>query len=401
MNKNMLYLLVILLISMSGFTQEDANSTFLEREHLLGDWGGARSYLEDRGLNLELIYTAELFRNVSGGQRTGGDYRGDISLFMELDTETAGWWDNGTFFVHLQEQHGYGITNKYVGDSQVLSNIDADDYKQISEIWYLHRLLDDRLWIKLGKMEGNADFAFVDYGGEFINSSAGFHPTIPLVTYPDQDWGVVVGIEPVDWFSMNIGVYQGRPDGGRSISSTLDNLYGPMLMIEPAFHYTIWDRSGHLRIGGWWNGDRFDELDLSNPAPGTFGESYGFYLSSDQVVWKENQDDEDEQGIGVFAQYGFSPEERSEINHYIGGGVKWIGAISTRDDDVIGLGIFHIDFSDEAGLVDNGETAVELFYKYQALGWMSLKPEVQYITNPGGVGADDALALGVRIEISF
>ncbi|MBW1888858.1 MAG: carbohydrate porin [Deltaproteobacteria bacterium] len=93
------------------------------------------------------------------------------------------------FFLHLQEQHGQGITNEHVGDFQVLSNIDDDDFKQISEFWYKHTLLDDRLWIKLGKMEANADFAFVDNGTEFINSSPGFSPTIPLVTYPNQDWG--------------------------------------------------------------------------------------------------------------------------------------------------------------------------------------------------------------------
>ena len=375
---------------------------FLLRDSLLGDWGGIRPFLEERGLTYELIYTAELFRNVRGGIKTGGEYRGDISLFLELDTETAGWWEDGMFFVHLQEQHGYGITNDYVGDFQVLSNIDADDFFQISEIWYRHSLFDDRAFIKFGKMEANEDFAFVEYGGEFINSSPGFSPTIPLVTFPDQDWGLVFGGQPADWFSVNFGIYQGRPDGGRSIGATIENLYGPMLMIEPAFHYSLYDHPGHFRIGGWWNGDEFDKFDRTNPNPCMCNESYGCYLTWDQEIWKENPNsDDDEQGIGLFAQYGFTPEDRCEVNHYIGGGVQWIGMIPSRDDDIIGLGIFHVDFSDEADFIDEGETAYELFYKYQALGWMSFKPELQYITNPGGNGNDDALALGLRIEIAF
>lgn len=392
----------ILFITTNAFSQEEHEINFLQGEHLLGNWGGILPYLDERGLDIDLIYTAEFFRNMRGGMKTGGDYRGDISLYLQFDTETAGWWNDGTFFVHLQEEHGRGITNRYTGDFQVLSNIDADDYRQVSEIGYLHRFWDDRLWIKFGKQEANTDFAFVDFGGEFIHSSPGFSPTIPLVTYPDQDWGVVWGVEPVDWFSINTGVFQGRPDGGRSIGHTLDNLYGPMVLVEPAFHYTLWNHPGHFRIGGWWNGDRFDEFDRNNPTPGTFGESYGGYATWDQEIWKENGDSEDdEQGIGVFAQYGFSPEDRSEANQYIGGGVQWLGAIPSRDEDAIGLGIFHVRFSDEAGFVDDGETAYELFYKFQAAGWMSLKPEMQYIVQPGGSGNGDAFALGLRAEIVF
>ncbi len=388
---------IILILDNSGITQERLR----ERDSLFGDCWGFRSSLAEQGLTYDLIYTAEFFRNVSGAIKNGGDYRGDLSLFLEFDTAKAGWWDNGTFFIHLQEQHGYGITDQYVGDFQVLSNIDADDFKQISEIWYRHMFFNELFWIKMGKMEANEDFAFVDYGGEFINSSPGFSPTIPLVTFPDQDWGIVFGIEPEEWFSMNVGVYQGRPDGGRSIGSTLDNLFGPMLMIEPAFHYILAGHPGHFRIGGWWNGDRFDEIDVNNPNPGVYSESYGWYLTWDQEVWKENPDENSEQGIGVFAQFGWAPEKRWEIDRYIGGGVHWTGAIPSRDDDIIGLGVFNVNFSNGMGTVDDGETAIELFYKWQSMAWLSLKPELQYIINPGGAGSDDALVIGLRCEIVF
>ena len=374
-----------------GFTQD-----FVTRDHLLRDWWGARSAWEEHGLTSDLVYTAEFFANTDGGMETGEEYRGDFSVTLELDTSAAGWWENGTFFVHLQEQHGKGVTDDYVGDFQVLSNIDADDYAQISEIWYRHILFDDLLWIKLGKMEANEDFAFVDFGGEFINSSAGFSPTIPLVTYPDQDWGAVLGVEPVDWFSMNMGAYQGRPDGGRSIGDTLDNLYGPLVLVEPAFHYSLVDQPGHFRVGGWWNGDEFEKFDGSDA-----NENYGWYLTWDQEIWKENPDDECEQGIGLFGQYGWGDEDRNEAEHYIGGGIQWTGALPSRDDDVVGLGVFHVEFSDEAGFDEDGETAFELFYGARVAGWLCIKPDLQYIANPGGTDNDDAFAVGVRCEIVF
>ncbi|MFH1999270.1 MAG: carbohydrate porin [Planctomycetota bacterium] len=370
---------------------------------LVRNWD-PRIWLEEHGLTFSLVYTAEGFWNTRGGISThhARKYRGDVSLFLELDTESAGLWEDGTFFAHLQHEHGDSITEKYVGDFQVLSNMDADDFTQVSEIWYRHSFLDGKLWAKLGKQEANEDFAGVEYGGEFINSSAGFSPTIPLVTFPDPDWGMVWSFEPVESFSVNTGVYQGRPDGGRSIKSTLDNLYGPMVMVEPAFHYNVSELSGHFRLGGWWNGDRFDEFDKDDPDAGTFGRSYGWYLTWDQEIFKENpKEEEDGQGIGLFGQYGWTPEDRSEAEQYLGGGIQWIGAIPARDEDVLGLGIFHVNFSDEVDFEEHDETAIEFFYKVQLHDSLSIKPDVQYIINPGGTSNDDALSVGLRLELSF
>lgn len=393
--KRILWICILLIMMLNdGYTQE--TDSWIERESLFGHlWG--KDKLEEYGITMDVIYTGEFFSNVRGGINThdAKEYRGDFSILTEVDTANAGLWDNGLFFIQLQEEHGNGITNNHVGDFQVLSNIDADDYQQVSELWYMHSFLDEKLWIKVGKIEGNADFAFVDYGVEFINSSPGFTPTIPLVTYPDADLGVVIGTQPADWFSMNVGVFQGDPNGGRSIVNAFEDLDGPLVLVEPAFHYNINGLDGHFRIGGWWNNVEFSHLDGS----GRTSDTQGLYFTLDQAVWNEN--DEDDQGIGMFAQAGFSDESYLEAEMYLGGGVQWIGAIYGRDADIAGLGVFHVEFSDEAGFVDDGETVIELFYKLQATGWMSIKPDIQYITNPGGAGNDDALAVGLRWDVVF
>lgn len=376
----------------------------IERPNLLGEWGGARTWLRDRGLDFELIYISEVFMNTRGGLNTNDahEYRGDISLYMELDTERAGWWDNGRFFMTLQEAHGKGISADHVGDYQCVSNIDADDFKQISEIGYQHYFLDEKLWLKLGKMEATNDFGCPLYGYEFLHSCPGISPAILLPTYPDQDWGVVLGTAPVDWFSMSVGVYQGDFDGGRSLGATLDSFKGPAVLVEPAFHYNLWDREGLVRVGGWWNGVETDRLDEDSEEPGLVDEQYGYYINLDQMIWKESpQDAEDDQGLAFFAQYAWAPEDRSEVVYSVSSGIQWIGAIPGRDADAVGAGAFHVEFSNEAGYEEDGETAFELFYKYQATGWMSLKPDVQYIVNPGGMADRDAVAVGLRAEVSF
>lgn len=357
-----------------------------------------RDDLADDGLTFELVYTAEWMANTRGGITThhARKYRGDVSLFMELDTDRAGLWDKGSFFAHIQSQHGKGITEDYVGDFQVLSNIDADDFTQVSEIWYRHEFFDGRLWTKLGKQESNEDFAGTAFGGEFLNSSPGFSPTIPLVTYPDPDWGMVWGAEPAGWFSANLGVYQGRPDGGQSVRGTVDNFYGPMVMVEPAVHYHVAERAGHFRVGAWWNGDRFDEFDRSDPNPGTRDESHGWYVTWDQEIWTGSTE-----GIGLFGQYGWAPPDRSEALHYFGGGVEWTGALPGREADVLGVGLFQAEFSREVRFARDAERSIELFYKLAVCDCCNIKPDLQFITNPGGTALDDALVAGVRAEFVF
>ena len=46
------------------------------------------------------------------------------------------------------------------------------------------------------------------------------------------------------------------------------------------------------------------------------------------------------------------------------------------------------------------ETAIEIFHKFQLSPWLSLKPVLQYIFNPGGDGRD-AIVVGARVEIAF
>lgn len=418
-------------------------------EHTPRSHEDVKASLAEQGIGIDFVWTGEYFYNVDGGIRKGGEYRGDLSLTIELDTETAGWWDDGTIFAHFQAQHGDGITEDYVGDFQVLSNIDADDYVQVAEFWYEHRFLDDRLRIKIGKQESNADFAFVDYGAEFLNSSPGFPPTIPLVTYPDPDWGIMAGWSPNDHFQIDAGVYQGDPNGGRSIANTIENLRGPLILIQPAFHYEIANHPGVLRSGVWWHGGAFDRLgigeddagidainglDLWRAAiatnlPTAFAGAYasflgeyvgaaaaehilrpdtdkdetsGVYILWEQEVYRENPNDKDDaQGIGIFAQWAFADKDVLEAKEYAGFGLQWTGLIPSRDADILGVGVFHTEFSERLGLEKPSETAFELFYRAQLTSSFSIKPDMQYIVHPGGSGADDALALGIRWEWAF
>jgi carbohydrate-selective porin OprB len=48
------------------------------------------------------------------------------------------------------------------------------------------------------------------------------------------------------------------------------------------------------------------------------------------------------------------------------------------------------------------ETGVELYYLIQALGWLAITPDLQYIVDPGANGvADDAVVALLRLRFTF
>ena len=379
---------------------------FFTCDHFSDNLWGLHTLLQEKyGLSFELVYLQDMFWNTRGGLNThdSGEYPRLYGLHLELDTGKAGLWENGTFYLSLEHVSGRNPSETQVGDWQWFDWISGDRKRnQVSEFWYKHTFFDERLWVKLGKMDANYDFNYIEYSMEFINSSAALNPTIPMPSYPWQDWGGVAGINPADWFSCNFGIYQGKNEGSRSIGNTLDDLRGPMLIVEPSFKYGLGGLPGMINVGAWWNGRSFDAYHNNPSHHETYGKAYGLYGFWQQLLWKEDRGNEEcTQGIGIYAQYGWAPKDRYQIEDFVGGGVRWEGAIPNRDADVLGLGVFNVYFSDQAGFTEHSETAVELFYKAKITGWMSLQPDVQYITNPGGTISRNALVAGGRIELIF
>lgn len=385
-----------------------------EWQRATDDWAGLRPGLEDRGLAFNANLTAEYAKNLRGGLNTnGGDGRHLLNANLTLNTERLFGLPGGTAFVNVQQQHGQEGFD--VGDAQGYTNIDADGRTQISELWYEQLLFGNKLRLKAGKIDANTEFAFVENGAEFINSSMGFSPTIlGLPTYPDPSFGALVFLTPCDAFYAGAGAFDGAaqegvPTGSRGPKTLFDDPADLFLIGEAGTKWSLaGGRGGRIGLGLWHHTGTFERFD-----GGAESGTTGFYAVADQTLWRENPptntddgeeaDDSDTQGIGLYLQYGYADPDVSEIAHHVGTGLAWQGVVPGRDDDVLGLGVSHVLFSDNgAGFGHDAETAVELFYKLQLTPWASVKPDVQYVRHPGGdAGVDDALVFTVRAVIDF
>lgn len=250
----------------------------------------------------------------------------------------------------------------------------------------------------VGKIDSNAIFAVPDGSGDFFNPSFAMSPTmLAMPTYPDPAFGAVLSVFPAEWVYARFGVFDGATlEGPRTGSRGPATFFGDpgdlYFIAEAGPTWTLGeDRAGRLGMGVWHHTGTFTRAD-NTLDDGTTGS----YLTADQRVWSETED----QGIALFAQYGWADDRISEVAHHLSLGAAWTGAIPSRDVDVLGLGITGALVSDD--FLPDDEWIVETFYKAQITGWFYLQPGLQYVLNPGGDSSnDDAVVLGVRAGIAF
>ncbi|MCB9913679.1 MAG: carbohydrate porin [Planctomycetes bacterium] len=366
-----------------------------ERERLTGDWGGARTDLEEAGVVVEVTLIQDLFLNTTGGVDTGSAHSRYLELGVGLDLEQLVGVEGATGFLQAYHTAGRGLGAK-TGDFQGASNIDSEPVDILAELWWEQHVADGRLRAKVGKFDGNSEFAYTDNGGEFVNSSMGVSPTLfTIPTFPLPAWGALVEACPSDRWCVRLGLLDGAGATGLDTGT-----HGPSAFSDhPSSAFWIgqvdatWGDAhpGRLGVGAWLHTASFDRFD-----GGTEDDATGQFVVLDQHVTTCCGRE-----LGAFAQLGLADDAVSEVGLHLGAGLVLADA---ETGEGFGLGATLVEFTSDpaAGFGEERELAFEAFYRAQPLGWLSVKPDVQYVVNPGGDPAlDDALAVGVRLEWSF
>ncbi len=364
--------------------------------HLAGDWGGARPALEEHGLALEMKYTFDGASVLRNGIRRHSVGAGLLDLRMTVDTEAAFDLKGGTVFAQYYFRHGRS-GNDNAGTAQGYSNIDEERLSRAEEIWYEQKFAGGRGRIKVGQVDANAEFDFVEAAAEFINPTAGFSPTIAgFDTYPNPALSLNVFVHPTGQIYAGAGVYT---DNFKEMSAR--SFDRPFFIGEVGLTHGGEGRfaNGRVAVGAWR-----DTATLDRFAGGSQAGTDGYYVVAEQVVWKENvEDKEDAQGVSVFAQYGQADSEVSRFARHCACGFCAVGTLAGRDDDATGIRLSWVALSRAAGSgFDADETNLEVFYKAQITPAVSVKPGLQWVHHPGGLRAADDTVLGtLRVSVQF
>lgn len=372
---------------------------------------GPSSYVEDKttsgwlrnssgrscGVQIAPTYYGDVFTNTRGGISTNDAtrYLGLLNLRMTADFEKLRLPLPGRFSLLAQNTHGQGLTEQFIGDTLVHSDIDSfRNITQVGEYWWELGALDDALTVRLGKQDVNTEFIYMDSAVDFVQASFELSPAEVIPTYPHQAMAAVALLQLNKSLQLKFGLWDALARAGSwGISGS-----GTTFVIgELEYDYALGDGAlpGTAAVSvaslseGELNGNAFDAVQ-------------GGALQLEQMVYREDANSRrDTQGLSTFIAY-YPRSQGSQIlpkaiGDHIAGGLVYRGLVPRRDEDVLGAGVSWAELFQGGS---NQETVIELFYKTQITPRISLQPDLQYIATPSGIYRD-ALVAGVRFQAAF
>jgi carbohydrate-selective porin OprB len=342
----------------------------------------AVTWLEQRGVSTALDFSTDVFggRTNAGSPITSQQWL-DLAASYDLAHLSASFSHARVFF----SLHANGAIRTGFSDPlQSVSGIQSAPGVHLAEAWLQHTV-SSGLQVRLGKIDANRDFALVENGLLFLNSSAGYDPTfVTLPNYNDSRPGAELLL---DRRSLTIKVAAFAPVSGN----------GAILMQEVEKRWMLGGLSSRFALGAW-------EMTASMPAlnDDEHGGAHGEYLVLEQTFWQHPRSQPGlPRSLGVFLQIGASPELFSCVDRHGTIGLLWKGPLRRRSGDAIGLSFSRGRLSLFESTSSSSETGYEVFYRIQ-VSRMSFTPDVQYITHPSQLDSGRAtLAAGIRMSFSL
>lgn len=431
----------------------DKPDGLFERDTVLGDAGGVRGRLSDKGVNFTLIETSENLNVVSGGVRQRSIYEGRTELGLDIDFEKAFGLHGGVFHVNAYQIHGRGLSANALGNNLLTaSNIEATRATRLFDLYYQQTFFDDALSVRIGQLAADDEFIISQYATNFVNSTFGFPgftaadlpsggPAFPLATP-----AIRVKYNFSDHLSLQTALFNGdpagRPDGRaaqiRNESGTnFSTDQGALVFTELAYNVGGDKDSPSLpasyKIGSFYHSGEFADLrfdhqgrSLADPASTgkarNFQGNYGFYGVIDQMLYRVAGTDD--HGLSGFLRLGAAPDDRNLVSFYADFGLTYKAPFEGRDNDIASVGFAIAKIGDRASDLDrdtrrigglatpirDNEAVLEANYRFMAAPWWLIQPDFQYSINPGGTVAfanhptravPNATIFGLRTAITF
>lgn len=371
---------------------------------LLGDWGGVRADLADRGITFGLYATFQANRVLRGGLGHGLTAQALYDLNATFDLARLVGIPDATVFVDAYRIDGHNPSQD-VGDVQSFSDLSGPRrVTQVAEAYYEQWFLDRTARIKFGKLDAAGDFTSPAAAGDGLHSASAWSPTnYTLPSYPNPAGGVVVGWSPSEDWAFKLGVFDGAGWTGVNTGSRWPKTFlgkpSDLFCIGQAERrWAIGDthQAGGVSFGAWHHTGEFERA-----SGGTEDSAQGYFAALDQELDHDDLDGHPTSTLAVL-QVGVADGEIAPFELHVGGGVCWKGIRGLRPDDSLGFYASWLSFGDDPAFTESAETAIELYYRLSVCQDVVVRPDLQYIVNPGGdASVDDATVFSVRLELNL
>ncbi|MGF7154728.1 carbohydrate porin [Novosphingobium gossypii] len=397
------------------------------RETLTGDWGGLRNSLKDAGLAARADYVSETFAAVDGGQRRGTAYVQQLRGGVDLDMDRIAGISGAAIHVTFNDRRGVGISSDFVGNRLPIQEAAGGYYTRLSELSWEQNFDAGRLNLRVGYFAMGNDLGGLSIGCNLVNAAFCAHPlsesgNTGWYNYPNARWSAAVRYKLRPDLVLRTGIYQVNPDLGLE-----DNAFKPFagrttgVLVPLELEYDPGSKPGsHVLPGHYKVGFYYDTANAARQGrPGRVHGRFGGYILGDQMILRDAGGDRS-RGLSVFGHFTANPEQSAQITRWYAGGLLKVGTFKGRDADTVALGVIHAQVNERLRVAHAGtspmtpavgytalpvgETAIELSYGAQVTRWLNIRPDVQYIVDPGAFAyrrTPNALALGVQVKMQI
>lgn len=400
-----------------------AEADLLQRSTLSGDWGGLRHQLEDDGVKFSADYSGETAYNADGGLHRSARYSQNIKLGVQFDLSRLYGVDNaGKVQLSINDRRGHSASEELVGNRLPIQENFGGLYTRLTELSY-ERNFTPALNIKLGYMAMGNDLGGLDSGilCNFMNAGFCGHPLnmsggSGWTNYPNARLGARVKYDLSPAWQVRVAAFNVDPESNGNSSRAWKlgpkHTTGTVVPVELVYKLQG-ELPGEYKLGYYYDSSNVKRIGSDDEVAGRGGH----YLLIDQALW--NDPALAGRSLHAFGQYSASSKAASPFTKWYGTGVVLYQPFAGRPRDTLSLGYGRAVPNPrsrdvlEAGAAANGqefpnidsaEQLIELSYGYQATPWLNLRPDVQYIIEPGafsGADIDNALVVGLQVKASF
>ena len=350
--------------------------------------------------------------NLRGGRR-GSPYprnSGSYDLFAYADLESLGLAPGFAALLQVKGNYNTNVNPDVEALSDPIDDADFDEPIYVAQLWAQRRFAGGRVRLRAGYLLAQTSFdrnAFANAEDlQFLSTALDNNLAVPLPV----GLALTLFLEPTPWLSLAAAVSDADSSlRDHSFDTAFDGYDSLTGSFEAGVRVDLPGPGGPLpgnyRVGFFRDGskkDVFGEVDGLGRPKRDRGH-WGAYLSFDQVVFRESA--ESEQGLGLFARYGHADQDVNEVRDFWSVGFESLGLLPGRDADVLGVGVYQAIGSDRfRRRVDRDfdtETGVEVYYRIAVTRWLALTPDFQYIADPGGSDARDAVVLALRLRVAL
>ena len=410
---------------------------------MTGDWGGERTKLIERGIDIKADYVGEAGYNAHGGYNDDktGRYADQFGLGVALDLQKLWGWDNTQAKIQMTSRNGRNISNDRIGDPRAGTLSSSQEVYgrghmvRLTQFWIQHQMFDNKLDVKLGYFGEGEDFNTFpcDFQNlSFCGSQVGNYVNT-WYNWPVSQAAIRVKYNITPELYAQIGAYNQNPsqlEHGNGFKLSGSGTKGTVIPVELVWSPKVNNLPGEYRVGYYKSAADAPDVreDVNGDNAATTGADYrtrsskkGYWFVAQQQLTTHNGDAS--RGLNIAANATFHDKETNTVDNYQSIMLVYKGPFDARPKDDVGIGAARLHVNDDVrknaellneagGFTDYSQAGYaplrgteynyEINYGFHVTNWLTVRPNLQYVTHPGGVDkVDNALVAGLKIQSVF